>query len=270
MKRRLLSFFKVEERPDPPPGSGPSLSTFRASRRALYMSFAKWMPKQISNLLGIVVALIFFGIVDVPFVEFTWWDSVLGFFDELAQEGEWLIQPRWVFNGLEILTILFFILQTYVSGMLLKLSWDLRWYMVGDESLRIREGLWLLREQTITIANIQNMSVRQGPLQKLFGIADLEVHTAGGGAAAKPAGDGNTFRPLHVARFRGVEDAEGLRDRIRARLVLHRGAGLGDADEHVDDDEGEADAGPSGSELAEAALELLGETRALRRDLTAS
>lgn len=265
MKSRLLSFFRVAERPDPPPGSGSSLSTFRASRRALQLSFAAWIPKQISNLLGIVVALIFFGIVDVPFIEFTWWDGILGFFDELAEEGGWLLHPRWVFTGLEIATILFFIVQAIVSGVLLKLSWDLRWYMVGDESLRIREGLFMLREQTITIANIQNMSVRQGPLQKLFGIADLEVQTAGGGSSAKSKGD-SPFRPLHVARFRGVDDADGLRDRIRARLIRHRGAGLGDADENDEhNEEPEAESRSSDSELADAARELLGEARALRR-----
>jgi hypothetical protein len=63
-----------------------------------------------------------------------------------------------------------------------------------------------------------------------------------------------------------VEDAEGLRDRIRARLILHRGAGLGDADEHVEEEGSEV--GPSGSELADAARELLAEARALRRAMT--
>ena len=39
-----------------------------------------------------------------------------------------------------------------------------------------------MHETTISFENVQNVEVRQGPLQRYFGIADVVVQTAGGGA----------------------------------------------------------------------------------------
>jgi hypothetical protein len=135
--------------------------------------------------------------------------------------------------------------------------------MVGEQSLRIREGLWSLREQTMTIANIQTMIVRQGPLQRLLGISDLEIHTAGGGASSEGDGGdaGSTTSPLHVGRIRGIEDATGLRDRIAAQLKRHRGAGLGD-----EDDREVVRAAEVGGNAVEAATALLAAVRELRHE----
>jgi hypothetical protein len=143
--------------------------------------------------------------------------------------------------------------------------------MVSDECLRIREGLFRTHERTMTVANIQNLSVRRGPLQKLLGIADLEVQTAGGGASS--ARHGHRQGPgadLHVGRFRGVDDAEALRDRIQAAMRRHRGSGLGDPDEPIVAAPPAfapafAPARASGGDLAAACEELLREARGLRR-----
>ena len=65
--------------------------------------------------------------------------------------------------------------------------------------------------------------------------------------------------------FRGLEDAEQMRDRIRARLVRHKGAGLGD-----EDDVEEVDADEPASEASEVAGQLLEEVRALRAAVLAA
>jgi uncharacterized membrane protein YdbT with pleckstrin-like domain len=119
-----------------------------------------------------------------------------------------------------------------------------------------------LEEKTMTFANIQHLTVRQGPLQRLLGIADLEVQTAGGGGgstAAKPAQPGMN---RHIAYFRGVDNAEEIRAAIRERIRLYRGAGLGDPDDHYD--AAEHAAAPVAPALLEAARELTTEARALR------
>ena len=69
------------------------------------------------------------------------------------------------------------------------LRYDTTWYVLTNRSLRIRRGIWMIHETTITYENVQNVSVNQGPLQRIFGIADVLVQTAGGGgecAAAAP------------------------------------------------------------------------------------
>src|SRR5690606_27807041 len=115
----------------------------------------------------------------------------------------------------------------------LRLDFELRWYIVTDRSLRIREGLTTIREQTMTFANIQNISVRQGPLQLLLGIAGVEVRSAGGGGGRKTSGSGEHKRDMHVGLFRGVDNAQALRAAVLDRIRRHRDAGLGDPDDET-------------------------------------
>lgn len=63
----------------------------------------------------------------------------------------------------------------------LHLRYDTTWYVVTDRSLRIRRGIWVIEETTITFENVQNVSITQGPVERAFGIATLVVDTAGGG-----------------------------------------------------------------------------------------
>ena len=65
----------------------------------------------------------------------------------------------------------------------LHLRFDTTWYVMTERSLRIRRGIWVIREMTITFENVQNVKVQQGPLQRFFGISSLVVETAGGGSA---------------------------------------------------------------------------------------
>lgn len=110
------------------------------------------------------------------------------------------------------------------------LDYDLRYYVFTERSLRVREGAWIVKEKTITYANVQNLHVRQGPLQRLFGIKDLRIDTAGGGGAAP--GSGKSGGHAHSITVAGVENAAELRDRILDHIKrLGAGSGLGDPDD---------------------------------------
>src|SRR5262249_46640878 len=61
------------------------------------------------------------------------------------------------------------------------LRYDSTWYVMTSRSLRIRRGIWLIHETTITFENVQNVEIKQGPVQRYFGIADVHIDTAGGG-----------------------------------------------------------------------------------------
>jgi membrane protein YdbS with pleckstrin-like domain len=110
---------------------------------------------------------------------------------------------------------------------LIRLDYELRTYLITDRSLRVREGAFQVRELTLSYVNVQNVSLEQGPLERLFGFANVVVETAGGGTRAEQMGSSG-----HRAVLRGLTDAEAVRDLIRARLLsVHKTAGLGDADE---------------------------------------
>lgn len=120
---------------------------------------------------------------------------------------------------------LLYLAQSVVAWATMRLDYELRWYKVTDRSLRIREGVWFVREMTMSFANIQNISIVQGPIQKALNVADLLVQSAGGG--------GEQGQSLHVGYFRGIAEAEKVRELILERLRRHRDAGLGDHDDQA-------------------------------------
>ncbi|MBA4138424.1 MAG: hypothetical protein C0518_14030 [Opitutus sp.] len=181
--------------------------------------------------------------------------------------------PPWVMNLIaigELIGIAGFLFQLPLTFAAARLDWELRWYIVTDRSLRIRAGLWSLQESTMSFANLQQVEVTQGPLQRLLGIADVRVQSAGGGGGG--AGKGHEHHDsLHTGVFHGVDNAHEIRDLILDRLRHFRQAGLGDPDDHhavttapsavAETHPGAASAA---SDALAAAQELLDEARALR------
>lgn len=114
-----------------------------------------------------------------------------------------------------------------IGFVVVRLDYELRTYVITDRSLRVREGAVFVRELTLSYVNVQNVSLEQGPLERLFGFSNVAVETAGGGSSAQQVGSTG-----HRAVLRGLTDAEAVRDKIRARLLeVHKHAGLGDAEE---------------------------------------
>lgn len=190
--------------------------------------------------------------------------------------------PEWLSGGLlgVITTVLgalawlALLAQIPLTFVALRLDYELRWYMLSDRALRIREGVMRVREQTMTFANIQQISVRQGPLQRLLGIADIEVRTAGGGSTSQEGG-----HDMHRGYLRGVADPESIRDTIQRRVREYRDAGLGGGEQRTGRAGGQGGPAASGEAAAaalpedtgviQAAREVLAEVRALREELRA-
>ncbi|HBC87869.1 MAG TPA: hypothetical protein DCZ94_13015 [Lentisphaeria bacterium] len=120
-----------------------------------------------------------------------------------------------------------------ISFIMLRLDYEMRWYKITDRSLRIREGIVFVREMTMTFANIQNISISQGPIQRFFKIADLKVETAGGGGAIQADHNAQSqMFSMHIGIFRGIDNCEEVRNTMLARLKKLRDSGLGDTDDH--------------------------------------
>ncbi|CAN5871232.1 hypothetical protein BH23GEM9_BH23GEM9_28700 [soil metagenome] len=201
---RMLHWLRVPREPQPPPGDPTRLRVFRASKRYLGYRQVLWGLKQASA----VGALLF-------------WFFVIG-------SGRIPGLPGFI-GIIEMLAWVGFLLQLPFSYAILRIDFEMRWYMLTDRSLRIRDGVLNVREQTMMFANVQNISIRQNPLQRLFGIADVAVRTAGGGGSSQQQGEKKSG--MHEASFQGVDNPEEIRDAIRARIRQHGGAGLGDPDE---------------------------------------
>lgn len=169
------------------------------------------------------------------------------------------------FEYLGIATFFVLFVATYFMA---RLEYEQHWYIVTDRSLRIRTGVLSLSESTMSFANLQQVEVKQGPIQNALGLADVRVQSAGGGSSHEEAGHDS----LHTGVFHNVENAEEIRDLILTRLRAFRETGLGDPGESRQR-AGEARSAPRGVAAAalapalEAARELLEEARALRAAL---
>jgi uncharacterized membrane protein YdbT with pleckstrin-like domain len=172
-----------------------------------------------------------------------------------------------IFTMIPMLILAIAVVLRLFSLALVRLDFEKRWYLVTDRSLRIRDGIVNVREMTITFANIQNISISQGPLQRAIGIADLRVDTAGGSSAARHRQKGMP-QSLHTAWFRGVDNANAIRELIQKRLRELKDSGLGDRDE-VFAGTRPADSGTTDQLLA-ALRAVAAEAAALRSAATAA
>jgi uncharacterized membrane protein YdbT with pleckstrin-like domain len=230
-RESALRFLRVPPTPEPPPGSPPRV--FRAAPNFFKLRLIRWALTQLLAISGLLWAIYFVGWVATT---------------PTPRAVVWLLQAG------EVLGWTVFVFEVILGWMIVRLDYEMRWYMLSDRAIRIREGIATVREKTVALANVQNIAIRQGPLQRWLGIADVEVKTAGGGGKSSEMEHHKTGEPMHVAYFRGVANAAEIRDLVREGVRVQRNAGLGDPDEQeAPEDDAHA-----------AAVELLAEVRALR------
>jgi membrane protein YdbS with pleckstrin-like domain len=206
LKERLLWLLKVPPEPLDPMGDVRTLRVFRAAPGYWRYMLVGWLITEAGILIGMLVA-------DVP----------------LAIAGSTSTAAGIVVSVIIVGALLIFILQLGLTYFSLRLNYEMRWYKVTDRSLRIRTGVWNVSEMTMTFDNIQNITVTQGPIERLFGISDVRVTTAGGGeAAAQKKGGHGGGQNLHLGVFRGVDNPDEIRDLMLTRLRRLRDTGLGD------------------------------------------
>ncbi len=130
------------------------------------------------------------------------------------RESFWLGLAAAVLAALLFFTVGFGLVAT-------RLDYELRHYLVGDHSLRVSQGAWTRHEVTLSYANVQNIEVFQGPLDRLFGIQSLVVSTAGGS-------EGPHQTVGHRVVLAGLSQAAEVRALMLTMLQKHKDAGLGD------------------------------------------
>jgi membrane protein YdbS with pleckstrin-like domain len=277
VKRMLLRLLRVPPEPHPPSGSPGSTVIFRASKNYYYYNLLGWGFKQVGALAA-VVGLLTLGLAAtvgsrVPWGSIPVPQDVADAVAEVQEDPEavrvggkiawWLGSRLW--TAIELFGLIFLIVQAPITYTMVRLDYEMRWYIVTDRSMRIREGIVSVREMTMTFANIQNLTIRQGPLQRLLKISDLRVRTAGGGSGEQGEDKEDAGGSMHLGYLRGVDQAHEIRDAILARLKVLKDAGLGDPD-----DAPLAPADAVGSDVLAAARDLLGEARALRHCVSRS
>lgn len=233
---RLL---RLPHDPTPPPGDEASARVFRAAPAFFRYRVVLW---SLGTAFALLLPLLLFGTIN-----FGVWSAV--------RQLDKPQLPAVVVSMVTGFIFLLIVLHRLFLLAVLRLDYEKRWYVVTDRSLRMREGVATVREMTVTFANIQNVAVMQGPIQRALGLADLQVETAGGGSAH--ANQKQIGPNLHVAWFRGIANAEEVKVLVQDRLRMLKDAGLGDRDDHAPP----ASAAPG---LLDALRAVHAEARALR------
>lgn len=203
MRNRILAILRVPPEPHTPEGSAESVRIFRAGRNYYRFRVLLWSLPNFAVAVGLSAGYIATRRV-------------------VARFPPWA-QVAWVV--LELLAFAIFLTALLVTFLEQRWNFELRWYIVTDRSLRIHHGIWSTHELTMTFANIQEIRVGSGPLQKLLGLADVEVHSADGSSGPHGSESG------HVARFEGLENADEIRDYLSECLRHYRDSGLGETAE---------------------------------------
>jgi hypothetical protein len=190
---------------------------------------------------------------------YAWRNGVVSFLSQLPRPAMLVI---WFF---EVGGLILYVVQLPVTFLVARLDFEMRWYMVTDRSLRIRHGIWNISESTMSFANIQQVVVSQGPLQRLLGLSDVKVQSAGGGNGGEKH-EHHGHDDMHLGLFHSVTNGSEIRDLILERLRRFRESGLGDPDEKTAPGAPETPASGHPDLLA-AARELAAEARALRMSL---
>lgn len=137
-------------------------------------------------LMGIPVIVVTIGLVVL--------DSVTPMFDQApAANLLYLIPAGFLIWGI----IYAFIIPRQVRAM---------GYLENQDDLLLRRGILFRHQVAVPYGRIQYVDIRQGPIQRLFGITYIVITTAGGGTAS-------TFEGLEMA------EAERLRDELTQRGV---------------------------------------------------
>lgn len=267
----VLAFLKVPPEPHAPIGSPGSIRVFRAGRNYLRYKVSLWGIRQVGALIGALLFIQFAdaqidGIVAKARAKSETKIASLAPDDPKRQRIERAFRytdtGKTLFHWLEIAGIGFLVIQAPFTFALVRLDYEMRWYIATDRSLRLREGLASIREMTLTYANVQNVSIRQGPLQRVLGLADLVVQTAGGGGGGDEH-DHDAGPSMHEGVLRGVDNAEEIRDLILTHLRRLRDAGIGDPDDRHD-----PRSVVHATDAIAAAREALEAARELRRAVT--
>jgi hypothetical protein len=91
---------------------------------------------------------------------------------ESAFRGEGLL-PSGIIAGPVLLITLVLIIRIPTT------RYNARGYQISADRLRVVRGLLFRSDTVVPFGRVQHIDVRQGPLDRFFGIATLTLHTAG-------------------------------------------------------------------------------------------
>src|SRR5215204_6039907 len=131
-----------------------------------------------------------------------------------------------VSQGFSLWTVTLFLLGLLVVATLAALwgflSWRATTYAVAGKSFRLRQGVLQRNERTIPLEHVQSVDTVQGIIQRAFGVVEVRIETAGGGASEPDASLAALDRDAARTLRREIEGSKGERSEETAGPTLLR------------------------------------------------
>jgi membrane protein YdbS with pleckstrin-like domain len=225
----------------PAPLVPPGCRIFTPTRRSLVYELVVWLLGQ-----GVALFLLLLFLFGPVAVETFAWTSWLWPLERALQGSAWLEQlmlslvPHALHMLVSALSVIAFVTQLLLTLVGIWASHRYTWVVVDEENLRLHRGWLSTHDVTMRYAVVQQIRLRQGLLQRLFGIGDVELSSAAGSEDDEDRGS----RTAHV---RNIAQAAELRDIVRGRAEIAQ---------RLPDPPAVGDAQVAAAELLQAAVEL--------------
>jgi putative membrane protein len=132
-----------------------------------------------------------------------------------------------VSQGLSLWTMTLFLFGILVVAALAALwgflSWRATTYEVTGSAFRLRQGVFQKNERTIPLEHVQSVDTVQGIIQRVFGVVEVRIETAGGGASEPDASLSALDREAAEALRREIEGSRRERsEEVEGPTILRR------------------------------------------------
>ncbi len=130
-------------------------------------------------------------------------------------------------QGFNLRTVALFLLVVLVVAMLAALWGFLTWrattYAVTRNSFRLKQGVLQKNERTIPLDHVQSVDTVQGIIQRAFGVVEVRIETAGGGASEPDASLSALGRETAQALRLEIEGSQrGRSEEAKGPTILRR------------------------------------------------
>src|SRR5215208_1864716 len=115
-------------------------------------------------------------------------------------------------QGFSLRTVTLFLLGLLIVAALAALwgflSWRATTYAITSNSFRLRRGAFQKSERTIPLEHVQSVDTVQGVIQRVFGVYEVRIETAGGGVSEPDASLSALDRDAARALRREIEGSQ--------------------------------------------------------------
>lgn len=118
----------------------------------------------------------------------------------------------WVVGVSIAILILFIIIFTIVVPIY---RYKVFRYRIDEHEILVRKGMWFIKTYQIPMFRIQNVDRREGPIMRKFGLATIELSTAGGNVDITLISKKQALKLKKSIRKQAVEEKESIKTELQ-------------------------------------------------------